>query len=175
MSHTRRNVILIVIALLVVALVFVLVFFQPQKLFIDKKVDEAAPSPVPVATASSAASGSPSVAANKILSEGKFVTYAHDTTGNVTLIERADGGQIVRFTDFKSTQGPDVRVWLSEAPVTAGDDANKYPYVELGELKGNVGNQNYPVPASAANGNWKSVYVWCERFTVAFAAAPVAT
>ena len=44
-------------------------------------------------------------------------------------------------------------------------------YLELGKLKGNRGNQVYPIPASADLGAYRSVTIWCIRFSVSFGAA----
>ena len=46
-------------------------------------------------------------------------------------------------------------------------------FVELGELKGNIGDQNYDLPASVDLARYRAVTVWCKRFSVNFATAPL--
>ena len=72
---------------------------------------------------------------------------------------------------FKTSDGPDVKVWLSVNPASKAEGARDAKYVDLGDLKGTVGNQNYPVPAAAADQTWGSVVIWCDRFSVPFGAA----
>jgi len=43
----------------------------------------------------------------------------------------------------------------------------------LGALKGNIGGQNYPVPRAADPGRYRTVVIWCERFSVTFGYAPL--
>jgi hypothetical protein len=81
---------------------------------------------------------------------------------------------VLRLEDLDTSDGPSLRVWLADAPVIAGpggwhvfDDG---AVVDLGELKGNVGSSNYPVPPGADLGGLTSVSIWCERFGVSFAA-----
>jgi hypothetical protein len=66
-------------------------------------------------------------------------------------------------------------VWLSDAAVVDGpsgwrtfDDGR---YLDLGSLKGNVGNQNYAIPADADLAGLTSLSIWCDRFDVSFGAA----
>lgn len=165
---TRTKVVGGAVLIALAFLLFNLWFFQPQKLFINETVNETPPMPTA------------SVAQNPIeqvgpvtLFTGDFVSYEHETTGTASLLRLGDGTQAVRLTDFKTSNGPDVHVWLSRASASAGDDATSRDHVDLGPLKGNIGNQNYSVPASAAGQKWDSVYIWCERFTVAFGAAPL--
>ena len=64
--------------------------------------------------------------------------------------------------------GPDLVVYLTKQPADAqavGDD-----YLDLGVLKGNVGNQNYEVPAGVDLSEYDSVVIWCRRFAVSFGA-----
>ena len=44
-------------------------------------------------------------------------------------------------------------------------------YVDLGSLKGNIGNQNYEIPADVDISDFGSVVIYCEPFHVLFASA----
>ena len=78
------------------------------------------------------------------------------------------------FDSFKTSNGPDVHVYLVAAP-DAKDDATvkKVGFVDLGSMKGNVGDQNYDVPGGVDFGKYQAVTIWCARFNVNFATAPL--
>ena len=94
------------------------------------------------------------------------------------VVRHPDGRHTLELVDLDTSDGPDLRVWLSDQPVregTAGwrvfDDGR---WVELGELKGNKGNQVYEIPAGADLTALRSVSIWCKRFSVSFGAAALA-
>ena len=155
--------------------IFIVVWFQPQKLLIEKTVDEAPPSlqsndagPTPPKGNRSTPSASPSV-----LAEGDFQSLEHTTSGAARLLELADGSRFLRFEDLDTSNGPDLRVYLSEIP--ASDDWHAYGerFIDLGSLKGNRGDQNYEIPEGTDLSRYKSAVVWCRRFTVGFGVAPL--
>ncbi|MEN3269610.1 MAG: hypothetical protein V7646_6504 [Pseudonocardia sp.] len=82
---------------------------------------------------------------------------------------------MLRLENLDTSDGPDLHVWLSDAPVIPGGDGwhvfDDGRHVDLGELKGNLGSSNYPIPADVDLAQLASVSVWCERFAVSFAAA----
>ena len=147
---------ILVIGGVVAALVVVVgvVWFQPQKLFIDETVEEA-----PVAQAP-AATDAPDNGAS-----GSFKSLAHATSGKAVL-----RGETLRLEDFETENGPDLRVILS---VKDGDDYDG-DFVDLGALKGNKGNQNYEIPADVDLTKYDHAVIWCRRFNVAFGAAKLA-
>jgi hypothetical protein len=119
--------------------------------------------------------GAPSGAATA-LSTGKITGLAHKSSGEATVFRTADGGHILRLRDFKTSNGPDVRVYLVKGTNAANSDfikAGGDNFVDLGPLKGNIGNQNYTIPANVNLDEYKSVSIWCRRFRVNFAAAPL--
>lgn len=158
---------------------FVVVYFAPQDLFIDTSVNE----PFPTASAGLSAPPSgdhaaPSTRGSQrdgpsVLARGRFRSGEHHTSGTAVLVSLADGRTFVRIEDLDTSNGPDVRIWLSTAGYRASDDAvHAAAHLDLGGLKANHGNQNYLV----AGGNvsrYRSVVVWCRRFQVVFGAAPL--
>ncbi len=94
---------------------------------------------------------------------GMFVDRSHPGTGTVVIL--TDGSQsFVRFEDdFATDNGPDLYV-----TVTVGDQQ-----IELGRLRGNVGAQNYELPADLGPDSVEAVSVWCKRFDVTFTSAMV--
>lgn len=164
------------IALATVALgVSGFLWFRPDKLLVDTTLDEALPTVQVPAPSGSASPGSQPAPQNVVLSTGAFRNLEHDTTGVAKIIRLADGKRIVRLEDFRTSSGPDVVVWLSSIPATedgwrAYDDGI---FVSLGPLRANVGNQNYAIPPNVDVSKYRSIVIWCRRFTVGFGAAPI--
>ena len=99
----------------------------------------------------------------------------HKGSGTAAVYTLPDGGHLVRFEDFRTTNGPALVVYLAKHPSPASaDDVLDGGFVELGKLKGNVGNQNYNVPAGVDVSEYGSVVIWCELFDVLFSPAPLA-
>lgn len=97
------------------------------------------------------------------LSSADFVPRAHDVEGKALLIESGDK-KYIRFENFKTTNGPDLRVYLS-----AG--LNNKDYVDLGAIKATEGNINYEIPAGTDTDKYSNVLVWCRSFSVLFSYA----
>jgi hypothetical protein len=108
------------------------------------------------------------------LLSGQFKGYAHETEGTAA-IYGMDSKRILRLTNFRTSNGPDVHVYLVAAP-DAKDDATvkNAGFVDLGSLKGNIGDQNYDVPDTVDLGKYRAVTIWCRRFSVNFGTAPLA-
>ncbi len=158
--------------------VFVLAYFEPQKLFIDDRVNE----PLPTLSAAPRHAGSADAERGRraspaerirVVASGPFQGYEHSTSGRARVLRLADGSRYLRFERFETSNGPDLHVYLSAAPAGGDGDAFDDSYVELGELKGNIGPQNYAIPTDLRLGDYRSAVVWCKRFSVAFAAAPL--
>ena len=110
----------------------------------------------------------------EVVAEGTFrdADRAHKGSGTARLVALPGGGHEVQFSSFQVTNGPDLEVWLSAHPDPAGSaDVAGNPWLSLGRLKGNVGDQAYPVPADADLSTYKSVVIWCEQFGVLFSPA----
>lgn len=107
--------------------------------------------------------------------EGDFRRLEHPTSGTAKVIELSDGRRFLRFEDLDTSNGPDLRVYLSE--IEASDDWFAYGerFVDLGALKGNRGNQNYEIPDDVDLSRYESAVIWCRRFTVGFGVAPLDT
>ncbi len=170
----------------------ILYWFQPWRLFTDTTVTDALAVPasvVPIAPSAPSASFAPSASAAPsassasvapepapaVLVQGSFVTHEHDTTGTARLVRNPDGSHQLELVGLDTSEGPDLRVWLTDRPVirgTAGwhvfDDGE---YTELGRLKGNRGNQVYRLDADVDPAAYRSVSIWCARFSVSFGAA----
>jgi len=107
-----------------------------------------------------------------IAGEFRDADAIHKGSGDAFVFRLQDGSHVVRFENFRSTNGPDLRVWLSSSPSPQKSaDVSEGEWLDLGKLKGNVGNQNYAVPAGTDLSEFQSVVIWCRAFGVLFAAA----
>ena len=176
------------------AVVFGLVWFQPHKLFIDQRLDEPLPEVSgPADTAEGGKAGddqndpegdanssgesveSDETAGPRTLRKGSFRSLEHETSGRASIVRLEDGRTFLRFENLATSNGPDLRVYLSEVP--ASDDWYAYGerFIDLGPLKGNLGNHNYLIRAGTGLSRYKSAVIWCRRFTVGFGVAPLDT
>jgi hypothetical protein len=96
----------------------------------------------------------------------------HRGSGNATVYRLAEGDLVLRFEDFQVTNGPDLRVLLTQHPdPTSHSDLETAGYVELGRLKGNIGSQNYPISSDIDVADQRSVVIYCRPFQVVFSVA----
>lgn len=134
--------------------------FRPEKLWINQKVNEAAPfvsadDPQPLYTG---------------LLQGK----AHQTSGRATIYKSPDGKEYLRLTDFSTSNGPDVHVVLAQSMdqnLTQNIVKGSLDSVELGPLKGNQGDQNYDLSGSVDLQKYDAAVIYCERFHAVFGVA----
>lgn len=182
----RRTVVIVTAAVAVVLIAVGLPLFQPWRLFTNTVVDEALPEAAPPPASTPPVSVTPSMppssptaptvsAGPATLARGSLISHEHDTRGAVAILRLADGSRVLRIEGLDTSDGPDVEVWLSDAHVVPGqagwhlfDDGR---YHDLGDLKGNRGNQNYAIPAGVDLADYRSVTIWCDRFNVSFGAA----
>jgi Electron transfer DM13 len=149
----------VLIAVVVVAVLVGWYAFRPERLVVNRRVDEALPS------AQGGVSAQP-------LESGRFYSILHPTEGTATIFQMGDGTRILRLTSFRTSNGPDVHVY-----VIAADDAKDVAtvqqagFIDLGVIKGNVGDQNYKLGSDLDLGKYRAVSIWCKRFSVNFGAA----
>jgi hypothetical protein len=183
----------------VIVVIFGFLAFRPDKLFVDDVVDEsltdafassdttAVPTTAPVAHATTTVTKpeTPDVTTTTeaaptttepqgpiAIGAGAFYGIDHSASGTATIYE-LDGAQVLRFEDDTDIQnGPDLYVWvLADDEYTSGVPSE---YIDLGKIKGNKGGQNYELPAGFDPDVHRLVLIWCKRFDVPFAAAPIA-
>ena len=109
-----------------------------------------------------------------VVASGEFTDAdaIHKGSGRAILYALPDGRHVLRFEDFRTTNGPALVVYLASHPSPASAaDVTDQGYLSLGDLKGNVGNQNYPIPADVDIAGYRSVVIWCELFDVLFSPA----
>jgi len=152
---SRRKLLLVVGLLAAVAVWY---YFRPDRAFTSQEVSE--PTPAPGAT---------------VLLEGEFRPRAHDGRGRARVLALPDGRRVLRLEDFATLNGPDLQVYLLGSAAAEGRaDLARHGYRSLGALKGNIGPQNYDIPADADLARYRAVAVWCRRFGVNFTTAELA-
>jgi hypothetical protein len=158
----RRKMLKFAVAALVIVLFAAWYAFRPEGLFIDRRVQEELPTAKGGGSLQSVASGS-------------FHSVIHPTQGTATIYQIGDGSRVLRFTNFKTTNGPNVHIYL-----VAADDAKdsatvrRAGFIDLGPIKGNVGGQNYKFGPELDLSKYRAVSVWCKRFSLNFGTAPLA-
>lgn len=171
--------------------------FRPDKLFVDDAVDESLSDAFATTTSTVAPETSTTVGPTSdttsrpesttttlpaptttqpsgpvVISTGAFFGIDHAASGTATVYEQ-DGNHVLRFEDDTDIQnGPDLYVWL--LPDDDYSDGEPNEYIDLGKIKGNVGGQNYQLPGEFDPEVHRFVLIWCLRFSVPFAASPLA-
>jgi hypothetical protein len=178
----------IVGALLVALMGLGLYWFAPWNLFVDRRVDETLPGaqqPVDGTAADDGAAAEDGATDGngatqdggsglETLASGGFAGLEHETAGTALVVELEDGTRVLRLEDLETSNGPDLRVIITEQPLS--DDWGIWDdgaYVDLGPLKGNLGSSNYELPADVVLEDFETVVIWCRRFSVGFGVAPL--
>jgi hypothetical protein len=171
-SHPVLTVVLPLVAVAGVGLG--IYWFAPQRLVLDREVSESLPTPSPTAGTSAGEAVDDPVVEPIELSSGTFRSLEHETTGAALVVEVGDGSRFVRLQGLDTSDGPDLRIYLTDQPLS--DDWHVWDdgrYLDLGALKGNIGDSNYRIPDGANLDDYRTVVIWCRRFTVGFAVAPI--
>ena len=181
--HPGRTAI-VAVALLVVG-AFALYWFAPWNLFVDRTVDEALPgvsAPVEgardeaadIGAAAGGGAGGGGTSEPITLARGGFTSLEHETAGTALVVELENGSRFLRLEDLETSNGPDLRVILTDQPVSEDWDVwDDGEYVDLGALKGNLGSSNYEIPANVDLQDVETAVIWCRRFSVGFGVAPL--
>jgi len=153
---------LLIGAIIVVLILLGIYYFGFQTFFIENRVSEELPQMTQ--NTEKLTSQKPT-----IVKQGNFVDadFFHKGTGKAYILEYPDGKRILRFEEFEVVNGPDVYVYFSPAINPSGDLKSLGDFIDLGRLKGNVGNQNYELPDIDLE-KYNSIVLWCKRFGVLF-------
>ena len=165
-----------------VALAGALALFKPWLLFVNQTVNDDLPI-TSAQTVQMVASDAAMPMANsakteaQLIASGDFISHEHTTSGKASIVKKADGTYQLAFENLNTSNGPDVHVWVSAGEVVEGLEGFKaaanHEKIDLGVIKGNIGNQVYDLPADFDITKWKSIDLWCDQFDVSFGAAPL--
>ncbi len=150
----------VAVPVLVIAIVVSWYLFRPERLFVNQHIEEHFPANRDEVT--------------KTLASGTFHSVLHETKGSATVYQLGDGSRVLRFTNFMTSNGPDVHVYMV-ASTDAIDSAGvlRAGFIDLGSIKANIGDQNYRLSQDIDLSKYRAVSVWCKRFSVNFGAAPL--
>jgi hypothetical protein len=112
----------------------------------------------------------------KPLLTGRFSGEVHKTSGRATVFQQADGSRILRLSNFSTSNGPALHVLLIDghnAGASKDFSLGSIPSVDLGDLKGNQGDQDYRIPNAENLQQLNTVSIYCERFHANFGTAPL--
>lgn len=142
-------------------------YFSVRDVVVDEEIVVAAEAePMPAGKAGRAQE--PKSAGPVSLARGRFHGEdGHDGSGVATVVETPDGRRLLTFSRFDVSPGPDVDVYLTPSGSSIDDR------IELGDLKGNVGDQQYEIPVPSDLGRYDNVILYCVSFTVRIAVAPL--
>ncbi|MGI8514204.1 MAG: DM13 domain-containing protein [Acidimicrobiia bacterium] len=179
MKALLRNPWVVVGGLAVLVVGFLL--FRPDTLVTDVRVDESLEEAFATSTTETTTSPDVSTAATATISPpvadtveivtGTFTGINHRASGTATVYSQ-DGRYVLRFEDDTDIQnGPDLYVWI--LPSDSYEGGIPDDYLDLGALTGNVGGQNYQLPEGFDPEVHRTVLIWCLRFAVPFATAPL--
>lgn len=166
---SRKRIVIIASVVVVLGAAVALYLFQPWRLVTTRAVDE----PLVAGPSATATSEPTEPAGPVVLGAGDFRSLDHETSGQAQLVKLADGRHVVQFANLDTTDGPDLRVYLSEKAATSAEPEFGTGFVELGDLKGNKGNQVYEIPPTVDVSGYQSVVIWCKRFSSGFGVAPL--
>jgi len=106
------------------------------------------------------------------LAEGSFIPLGrYSGAGTALVLNDGSEQRFLRFEDFSTDNGPDLDVYLVNSDAMADQGTFDDDFVDLGELKGNIGDQNYEIPPDVDLSVYDTVVVWCVRFSTGFTAA----
>lgn len=141
-------------------------FFGVHTLFFDTEVAEPPP-----AFVSELAQAEDMPVADFSMRSGDFVSREHPTSGQAMILDDGAGTAVLRLENFATDNGPDLKVFMVAAPADTPDSAIADDYIDLGRLRGNIGDQNYVIPAGTDLDRYQTVVIWCDRFNVSFGVA----
>jgi hypothetical protein len=134
--------------------------FRPERLFINVPVHDAMPAA--------------NVSSTQAIESGAFYGIAHPTQGTATIYRMGDDALMLRFTNFRTSNGPNVHVYLVAADDAKDSETVRHAgFIDLGSIKGNLGDQNYALGSDVDLSKYRAVSIWCQRFSVNFGAAPL--
>jgi electron transfer DM13 len=160
-TNTRqpRRILFAILSIGLVALLVPLVWYLGSPLFVSRAVSE----------------GAPSAAGATGLLSGHFgvVDGIHKGEGATTIVRMSSGQRVLRLEDdFRVTNGPDLYVYLSANPAPrSSSELHAMGAFEVAQLKGNLGGQNYALPDDLDVSSFRSVVIYCKRFTTVFSTA----
>ena len=99
-----------------------------------------------------------------LLREGTWMGSNNYSVSGTAKIYNDNGKLVLLLNNFSSSNGPDLRVYLSTT-------TNASSFVNLGKLKSTNGKQIYTIPAGTDINQFKFALIWCQQFSALFGKA----
>ncbi|MEM4392125.1 MAG: DM13 domain-containing protein [Candidatus Nitrosotenuis sp.] len=163
----------IIIGVIIAVVAIPMAVYAASPLFINTTIDEPLPANLKIPESTMSDKMMDNKMAGEIMPKpmlalsGMFVGVGdgiHDAQGMAKILPLDNGASILRLEDFRSTNGPDLYVYLAT-------DKDATDFVSLGRLKANTGNQNYDIPQGTNLAKYDTVLIWCKQFSVLFGSA----
>ena len=180
----NKRILIIIGGIIILVAILAVGWYLASPLFIDNRVDEAFPVVTMEETAlpTEVEEPTPVVEMEEEMEENGGITAvlsgqftdadaAHKGSGTATIYQQNET-LILRLQEFSVTNGPDLHVYLSTSTNPTDDIGD---YIDLGELKGNIGDQNYDIPDGTDLSQYQSIIIYCEPFHVVFSTATLGT
>jgi len=112
--------------------------------------------------------------APKVLANGRFHQVAHKGEGVAAIVQLRNGRRLLRLTDFRTADKPDLSVVLISAPdAFENQTILKSKAFVLGQLQNATGDQEYEVPADLDLASYGAITIWNRKYSVNFTTAPL--
>ncbi len=169
-------------AVVALLLYLALAVFGVQTLLYDEEVNEDFAVGLPSEDQLPSEGGDPTASSEAVesafapvlVSSGRFHAVAHPGTGDAYVYHLEDGSRVLRLENLDIFNGPALCVYAVAADdVNDSDTVLEAGFLDLGPLKGNQGNQTYALPDGFDPARYRAISIWCERFSVNFATAPL--
>ena len=135
-----------------------------------------APNSIPVTTPEAAVVTEAPAPQIVTLSQGSFIPRGrYSGAGTALILNDGSEQRFLRFENFSTDNGPDLNVYLTTSDANADSGTFDDEFIDLGNLKGNIGDQNYEIPPDVDLSRFDTVVVWCVRFSTPFTAADLVT
>lgn len=96
--------------------------------------------------------------------QGIFQKGPHGTVSGSVMVYQANGKWQLKLSNFSTTNGPDLKVYLSK-------EIQPLNFIKLGDLKSTTGNQLYEINGNPDFMQYKYALIHCEQYNHLFGSA----
>lgn len=160
----KKSLIVSLIIVMAAGATAVLIWTKPWTAFTNATVDEVAVSESTQPLNTNGDSDEEASDGPRVVATGSFMSQDHETSGQVEVVELPDGSRVLTLVNLQTDNGPDVHVYFGTNPANISDGAHS----DLGLMKGNIGTQNYELPAELNPADYSIISLWCNDFASPF-------
>lgn len=111
---------------------------------------------------------------SQVIRTGEFaaIDSVRSAMGNLTIYENPDGTRLLHFDEnFRSARAPEIHLILTRNPDPLDDRGVGIDYIDMGVLRGNVGQQNYTIPQSVDFNRYPVLVLYAPQYNGILATA----